>query len=135
MRILLFTIVLCIATSVCADTPKSEPQVRLGKPSEGAWEASSSQSSVVGMLSGLALCVGVLLIGSYGYKKLHGDKIVKISKNLKIIERLPLTQKSSLCVVEWEGKKLLVGTGTDPVSFFESRESFGNFSEEICEEA
>ena len=82
----------------------------------------NAQSSVLRMVGGLLLCLGLLGCGVHVYKKYVLPRSLSSARRLQIIERLQLSQKSSLVLVKLDGKEFLMATGSDsgrlvPVSF------------------
>jgi flagellar biogenesis protein FliO len=61
---------------------------------------------------GLALCIGLFCILVAVLKKLQTTPSEE-QPSLKLIRRLPLSNKSSLCLVECEGVRYLVSVGAD----------------------
>ena len=87
-----------------------------------ASESSSLESSGIKMLQGLALCGGVLCLGAWAYKKYVLKTPAVASRKMRIIERLPLSPKATLVLIEVEGIKKIVAMGSDPVSFHDLAE-------------
>lgn len=86
-------------------------------------DAPTLEESGTKMIQGLAVCGFVLCVGVWGYKRYILKAPTVISRKMKIIERMPLSPRSTLVLIEVEGKKKLVAMGSDPVSFHDLAES------------
>ncbi|MDZ4785052.1 MAG: flagellar biosynthetic protein FliO [bacterium] len=106
----------------------------------------STGSSILRMIEGLVLVAGIFLVGVHLYKKfVLKDKSLPNKfrgRRIKIIERTPISSKASLLLVEIEGKKVLVGVGSENVSITELEsneiENISGFDEGVdqsCENA
>ncbi len=80
------------------------------------------------MFQGLFACLAVLVGGSWIYRRYVVKEPLGTTRRLKIIERLPLGAKGALCLVEVEGRTVLVGMGAETFSFMEL--SKGEFHEQ-----
>ena len=76
------------------------------EPVEGAWN----------MLRGLGLTLGVFFIGLWVYKRLHGTAQQTQKRKLRIVERLSISSKTSLMLVQANGQEILLSVGSDRVS-------------------
>lgn len=82
------------------------------------------------MFQGLFACLAVLVGGSWVYRKYVVKEPLGSARRLKIIERLPLGAKGALCLVEVEGRTVLVGMGAETFSFMElSQDEFHEHAE------
>ncbi|MEZ4753960.1 MAG: hypothetical protein R3A13_06560 [Bdellovibrionota bacterium] len=91
-----------------------------GKPAISNWKESGENSVMESsgkMFSGLALCLGVLLVGSGLYKRLQGKSPANKDGKMCIIEKMQVTSKTSLILCEVRGKEYLVAVGGENVSF------------------
>lgn len=71
----------------------------------------------VRMLQGLGLCVGLLLVGLHFVKKYGAKNSLGVSgRRMKVLERITVGAKSSLVLVELDGRQILVAVGSDNVS-------------------
>lgn len=108
------------------------------KPAIGIPAASevSPVSALGNALKGLGICIGTLLVGVWAVKKFKIGSKVLPSRRMRVIERLPLTQKSSLLLLEIDGTKTLVGVGPDRISFAPElqRNVSGDFDMSLMEE-
>ena len=75
-------------------------------------------SNSLRMFSGLALCVGLFLIGAWFFRRASGRGNTVNLKSMRIIERMSVTSKTSLLLIEVEGRRVMVSAGPDKVSFF-----------------
>ena len=114
---------------------KTELTPRLGRSSGNTIFQSNEgeSSSVITMFEGLAACLGVFFIGLHFYRKFHGNTGVATSRTLTIKERLSISPKTSLVIIEWEGKPLLLAVGPDTVSFHQPPTQFSNSLDLECE--
>lgn len=71
------------------------------------------------VLKALALCVGLFLIGSYLYRRMNGIPLKEGNQLLQVVERVPLSQKTSLLLVEVDGRRTLAAIGPDPVTLLD----------------
>ena len=70
-------------------------------------------SSMIRMVGGFLFCLGIFGGGIHIYRKYTGVAISSAKRRVKIIERLALTQKTSLLLVSFDGKELLISSGPD----------------------
>ena len=89
------------------------------------------------MAEGLAFCLGLLMLGVYALKKGKLKGIVHGSKAIRVIERSAVTQRTSLLLVEVQGRKVLLSVGSDRVSFHSMSDSdsdleFDDSLENVC---
>ncbi len=69
------------------------------------------------ILQALALCVGIFLVGSFVAKKLTSRPNKNgSSREIQIIERLNISPKLALLLVEINGNRFLVGQGAESIS-------------------
>ena len=90
-------------------------------------------SSLLSMLKGLAICIALLLLVVWVLKKLKSPIVTGHGRSLKIIERLPVSAKSSILLIEVNNKRVLIGVGSEPVSLisdFVDSESLGIATDE-----
>jgi flagellar biosynthetic protein FliO len=69
------------------------------------------------MLQGLFLCLGILLIGTYLVKRFKSVSVEGTKRRMQVLEKLAISPKTSLVLVEVDGKKLVLGVGAEKVSF------------------
>lgn len=94
-----------------------------GKAAAAAWKSEADTSTLAGtgfkMLQGLALCVGVLLVGMHFFKKFNPQNNPRApGRNMRIIEKMSIAPKTSLILAHVDGRKVLFAVGNDRVSFF-----------------
>lgn len=85
-----------------------------------AWK-SEGESSLGGaglkMFQALGICVGILLIGLHFFKKYNPKAVQRVGgRRMRVIERLPIAQKTALLLVEVDGRTVLLSVGSDRVS-------------------
>ena len=77
----------------------------------GRWGMSSQpalESSGFKLFWALGLCLGVLLVGLYFVKRYLPGAVVPHTRRLRVVDRLSLSPKTSLVMVDVEGQKLLL---------------------------
>ena len=84
-------------------------------------DAPSSGNSMFRMFGGLLFCLGVFGAGihisrKYGFAQPKGSK-----RRMKVIEKMQLTQKSSLLLVSCDGRELLLTVGPDQARLLQSQ--------------
>ena len=86
---------------------------------------------VTRMLQGLAAALAVLFIGVYFVKRKERTRGVSSSRRLQVLERLALTPKHAMVLIECDGQPFLVGCGQERVSVtrIEGKQSFSNYLE------
>ena len=95
-----------------------------GKPALSQWSGSKETSIAESggkMFSGLALCIGVLLIGTSLYKRFSGKSFNTKEGRMRILEKMPLTPKTAVVLFEVRGKEYLAAVGGESVSFANSQ--------------
>ena len=76
-------------------------------------EPFSMTESLIRMIGGLFLCMGVFGGGIHLYKKFIAKTSGGLRRRMTVIERLPVGQKSSLVLVALDGREFLIATGPD----------------------
>jgi flagellar biogenesis protein FliO len=132
------------ATIVIADEQQQvvEKNVQAKELDKPAWAKSWKtqtepvQEAGYSMLLGLLFCLAVLSFGIWACKRLGWIKPNLTRGNLKVIERTALSAKTSLCLVEAGGKRILVSVGSERVSVIsrvgDSLEANESFEELVC---
>ena len=89
---------------------RNDPASRIPKPSEA-----EGSGAIVMMLQGLAFCVGIFLIGSWIFKRYAPRRFVASAsgRRMKIVERLAVTSRSSIALIEVDGREVLVSLGSE----------------------
>lgn len=91
------------------------------------------------MVLGLSACIALLSVGVWAAKRFGLVKVPGRKGGLNIIERTPLSQKTSLCLVEARGKQFLIAVGSERVSLISNMsvgdglETEQSFEEFLCE--
>jgi flagellar biogenesis protein FliO len=123
---------LCISSAsfLCAGTALAEP-LAVGVP-----EPFSVTGSLIRMLGGLFLCVGVFGGAIHVYKRYVLKSSVGMRRRLTVLERVAVSQKGSILLVSLDGKEFVVATGADkPRIVSPTREEpayFGDSLDEAC---
>lgn len=68
------------------------------------------------MAQGLGLCLALLFGGAHLYKRFGGPRAGGSPRRLRVVERLPLSAKTSLLLVECDGSPVLCSVGPDRVT-------------------
>ncbi|MCF8024799.1 MAG: flagellar biosynthetic protein FliO [Desulfobacteraceae bacterium] len=91
-------------------------------------------SSGVKLFVGMAVVIGIMLLihvlNRKGFKFLESRQ----SRRIKIVETRPMGGRKSLCLVEIEGERLLLGVGNDRVNMlyhFNGTPDAGCFEDEL----
>ena len=117
---------------------KDENTVKSWTP---AWrgQAESVDKSGYSMVVGLGSCIAVLFGGLALAKKAGWVKVPTHNRSVQVLEKIALSSKSSLCVIEAEGKKYLIAVGSERVSLVSRLGKESNaleddsFEEFLCE--
>lgn len=99
-----------------------EAEQTLEKPSwldKSDEETSSGSRSLIVMVQGLGGTLAVFFLGLAIYQRKFQKLGPVRERQLIIKERLPLTPKTSLALVECNGKRLLCAVGPDPVTLLD----------------
>ena len=81
-------------------------------------EESPLSSNGVRMIAGLALCVGVFLIGAWLVRRASGKIKPMNTRSMRVVERMPVTSKTALMLIEVDGRRVMLAAGPDKVSFY-----------------
>ncbi len=93
------------------------------------------ETSGVKMVKGLAFCVGVFMIGIAVTQRMRSRAPRACGSGMRIIERLPLTQKTALLLIEHDGKQIMLAVGSEHVTFQPSAPSAQEGALElVCQE-
>ena len=127
IRVLL-AVLLVVVTSTTSTAMAVEESVTITTPPPAA------PASVTKMFQGLALCLGVFLVGAGIAKRFLKVQHKAGSKRMKICERMPLTAKTSVFLVEVDGATQMIAVGSERVSSLEVRKKVSNgfdFTDEL----
>lgn len=72
--------------------------------------------SVLRMLEALGLCVGFFLVGAHFLKRINGKHGIGSSKRMRILERLPVSPKTTMVLAQVDGKTILLSVGAERVT-------------------
>lgn len=82
-------------------------------------EPPSSGISGIRVVEGMLLTLGVFFLGVWGYQKMNGHSMPKLSsRRMKVIERISVGSKTSLVLAEIDGRSVLLSVGGERVAFF-----------------
>lgn len=73
----------------------------------------NTQSSVLRMVGGLFLCLGMFGCGIHVYRRYVLPRTGSTQRRLQLVERLQISQKSSLVLVKLDGKEFIMSTGAE----------------------
>lgn len=91
--------------------------------SEGPNSTDRSTASLVStMLQGLALCLGIFFVGFHFYKRFALKSGVNGRRSLELIDRIPVSAKTHLILVQVEGQKKLFTVGSERVTALDARD-------------
>jgi len=102
---------------------------------ESEWRSTEEVSvggAAVKMVTALGLVLGTLLIGLHIHRKVTGKSTPLRSRRLKLIERLPVSGKTALVLVELDGRPLVLSVGGDRVTALEPQVSEFTDVERLC---
>lgn len=122
---LALVLMICVLSAPCganAEQGASNQQV-VGSASTSASEIPTGRSSVAAMLQGLAATLGVFCVGVYVAQRLRRGRGIVGHKQLRIIERLAVTQKTQLVYLQVNGEPMLISVGSDRVTCLQSPKS------------
>ena len=70
------------------------------------------------VIQGLALILGVFFVGVYAYQKYSGKTVKNAGgRRIRILDRAPLSAKSSLVLARVDNREVLLAVGGDNVTF------------------
>ncbi|MBX7139240.1 MAG: flagellar biosynthetic protein FliO [Oligoflexia bacterium] len=144
-----------IALPLLAEEPATAPTERLTRIAElrHAAQESSAQPdsqqqvltqlrsekqevslSAIKMIQALGLCIGVFLIATFLVRKYGPKNLMPTGRRLRVREKLPVTSKTSLMLIEVDERPFLVAVGPDHVAFCD-HEIEPRFDQEATERA
>lgn len=85
-------------------------------PSNTADELASQSVSPASMIQGLILVIGIFFVGIYAYKKFVVKSTTVSSRRIRLIERNPVTAKTSLVLAEIDGRRFAFAIGSERVT-------------------
>ena len=74
-------------------------------------------SSGLKVVQALALCIGVLLVGAWFFRRYWGSGVQYAGRRLKIREKLSVSPRTALVLVEVDGRPLVLALGSEKVTF------------------
>lgn len=84
-----------------------------------------TESPGLKVIQALALCIGVLLIGAWFFRRFWGSGVQYAGRRLKIREKLSISPRTSLVLVEMDGRPLVLALGSEKVTFCDQDLSYG----------
>lgn len=80
-------------------------------------DSKNSTTSPLAMFKGLALCLGAFMIMVFFIKRLGRPNYANSQRHMNVRERLAISNKTSLLLVEVNGSDLVVAVGSETVNF------------------
>ena len=108
--------VLLVASLTSHASAESAQLVANAAPGLGTAEPFDMTSSFFRMVGGLLFCIGVFGAGIHVVKRYGGGAMTGTKRRLQVVERVPLSAKTSLVLVRLDGKELLLTAGPDRTS-------------------
>ncbi len=108
---------------------------------QSPWNGDTEQgfgAAGASMFKSLAFCLGILLVGLAVYRKLNRRNETGGSKRIRVLEKVPLTHRSVLVLLEVDGRKIVASAGQDHVSFLnmdggaKEENTFEQSLKEVC---
>lgn len=104
--------------------------------SQAVSEPPDASGSFVLMMKGLGFCLGVLFIGTAIAKRFRAGGMTqgRGHQSMRIIDRIPVSPKSALLLVDVEGERVLVAVGNEQVVISRPpvSQKHTDVSEEVC---
>lgn len=69
------------------------------------------------MVKALGICLGLFFIGVYLYKRFAHKAVIIPSRRMRVIDRVSVAAKTTLVLVEVEGRTVLMAVGGEKVAF------------------
>lgn len=104
-------------------------------PAEAPAVAIEPEATGLKVIQALGLCIGVLLIGAWFFRRFWGSGVQYAGRRLKIREKLSVSPRTSLVLVEMDGRPLVLALGSEKVTFCEQDLSYGIEQTAIATEA
>jgi flagellar biogenesis protein FliO len=111
--VFLFMAVSVVAHCSAVAAEEGPPRSWTTSSADAGAESFSAQSSVLRMVGGLFLCFGMLGFGVHLYKRFVLPRALSAQRRMQVVERIQLSQKSSLVLVKLDGKEFLMATGPE----------------------
>lgn len=82
-------------------------------------DAPDDQPNAFTMLKGLAICIGLFFVGISVVQRLRNKTNIKndSERRLKILEKISISNKTSLILAELDGRDIVFSVGSEKVSF------------------
>lgn len=139
-RAVLITLFLFVSSELLADSnsKKLENLKSMTRESQGApaWieekkETEEEPSVTAGkMFQGLALCMGLFFVVVAILKRAKGAGYIQAEQRLEVIERIALTQKTSLVLTKLDHREILLAVGGEQVQLIQKSTYPGSQSPE-----
>jgi flagellar biogenesis protein FliO len=76
-----------------------------------------SPVSAVRMGQGLLFTVAVFLVGVHLYKRKAGARAGGVDRRIKVLERTAISSRCMVALIECDGRRMVIATGSDSVAF------------------
>ncbi len=81
-------------------------------------------NSALRLVQGLGICLGALGILIFTLRKKIKGNFQFSSKRMRVLERMPLTSKTTLLLVQMDSKTIMLAVGGEKVSFADNEGTF-----------
>ena len=130
---------MCVSVAYADDSAqKALPWNASTTASPAEVEHFDAKNSALRMIGGLFLCFGLLGAGVHLYRRYVIPRAMSDKRRLQIVERLPLSAKSSLLLVKLDGKEFMLSTGPEAARLISpprhSEDLFDETLNNACEE-
>jgi flagellar biogenesis protein FliO len=115
MKKAIVTIVLAVSMGVAAGVKAEETSPTADRLTglQSVSEPAARPGSLFRMMGGLLFCLGVFGGGVHLYRRFVAPVSQSGKRRMRVIERLPLTQKSTLVMVSCDGREILLTVGSE----------------------
>ena len=95
-------------------------ETRQAVPSEWKSDVGSGLQGIgLSMGKSLLFCLGIFLIGIAIYRRFSPRTAISDSRRIRIVERASLSHRTALALIEVDGRRVLISSGQDCVSFLD----------------
>jgi flagellar biogenesis protein FliO len=132
----IYTLVALATVLLGVVLPSSAAETASDKPSTvPAWGVSEAPAGppLGRLVMGLAACLGSFFIGVHLFKRFQSNPRLGGERRMRVVERLPISQKSSLLLVTIDGREYLVGAGSEAPTLCRPINEFHFMDDEVCD--
>jgi flagellar biogenesis protein FliO len=84
------------------------------------------------MFTALGVTIGALLIGLHLYRRFTGTPAPARARRLRVVERLPISGKTAIVLVEFDGRPMILSVGGETVVALEPQVSELSDVDRLC---